>query len=195
MALARLRSALSAPNVISTAALVFALAGGAYASGVLPKNSVGTKQLRNASVTSSKLAQDAVDSSKVKNHSLSSVDFASRPQGPAGPAGPAGPQGPKGDPGPAGTVAPLAVHYESTDFTIPDGPATATTGTVSCPAGMNVVGGGAFVQNHSPVGSGVLDSYPEGRTGWTADAVNQSGLGALTLTVTAHCVQAQRTSP
>ena len=52
-------------NVASTAALVLALTGGAYAAGVLPAKSVGTKQLKN----------DAVTSAKVKNGTLSKADL------------------------------------------------------------------------------------------------------------------------
>jgi len=57
-------------NVMSTVAVILALSGTAYAAFSIPKNSVGTKQLKNASVTSSKLHRGAVDGSKVANHSL-----------------------------------------------------------------------------------------------------------------------------
>jgi hypothetical protein len=67
---------------MSTACLFVVLGGGAYAAATLPKNSVGTKQLRRG----------AVDSSKVRDRSLRAGDF-KRGQLPAGPQGRQGPQG------------------------------------------------------------------------------------------------------
>src|SRR5204863_5881647 len=74
--------------VVALLALFVALGGTGYAALKLPKNSVGTKQLK----------KNAVNSSKVKNRSLVADDFKAG-QLPAGPAGPAGAQGPKGDQG------------------------------------------------------------------------------------------------
>jgi hypothetical protein len=92
----RLRRRPSPALVISCLALAVALGGTGYAATALPKNSVGTAQ--------------------VKNHSLLRVDFKEGqiPIGPPGPAGlagtdgaqgPPGPAGPKGDPGTGGTKA------------------------------------------------------------------------------------------
>jgi hypothetical protein len=86
-----LRSKLTYANVIATLALFLALGGGAWAATTLPKNSVGSSQLKNGAVTGG----------KVKNGSLVAGDFASG-QLPAGPAGPAGPKGDPGEPGPRG---------------------------------------------------------------------------------------------
>jgi hypothetical protein len=80
--------------VISLLALFLALGGTGYAAFKLPKNSVGTKQLR----------KNAVVSSKVKNHSLVAADFK------AGQL-PAGPPGPKGDTGATGPAGPTASAY------------------------------------------------------------------------------------
>jgi hypothetical protein len=69
--------------VVACVALLVALGGTGYAATVLPRNSVGTAQ--------------------VKNNSLLRQDFKSgvlRP-GPRGPAGPAGAAGPAGPPGPS----------------------------------------------------------------------------------------------
>lgn len=80
--------------VIACIALFVALAGtGVAAVEVLvPKDSVGTAQIRNS----------AVISSKVKDHSLSANDFAKGqiPAGPTGATGPAGAVGPAGPIGP-----------------------------------------------------------------------------------------------
>jgi hypothetical protein len=77
--------------VIASMALMVALGGTGYAAIVIPNNSVGTAQLKN----------NAVISSKVKHGSLKAVDFAAG-QIPSGPAGAAGPAGPAGAAGPAG---------------------------------------------------------------------------------------------
>lgn len=97
--MSRIHSSLSYANVMATIALFLALGGGAYAAITLPKNSVGTKQLK----------KNAVVSSKVKNQSLLKRDFKAGQlprgsRGPQGPQGLQGLQGPKGDQGPAGTV-------------------------------------------------------------------------------------------
>jgi hypothetical protein len=83
--------------------LAIALSGASYAAVVLPRNSVGTPQLKT----------NAVVSAKVKDRSLKAGDFAlgQLPAGPQGPmgatgaAGPAGPQGVTGAQGPQGATA------------------------------------------------------------------------------------------
>src|ERR687887_2661143 len=85
--------------VVATLALLFALTGtGIAAVAALPRNSVGTRQLRN----------NAVVSSKVRNHSLLARDFkrGQLPRGPIGPAGPAGAPGPPGPPRAGGPPRP-----------------------------------------------------------------------------------------
>src|SRR5262245_2317890 len=78
--------------VVACIALSVALAGTSYAAIKLPKNSVGTKQLK----------KNAVVSSKVKNRSLLAVDFKAGqlPQGPPGAPGAPGAPGQQGPPGP-----------------------------------------------------------------------------------------------
>ena len=81
-------------NAIALAALFVALGGTGYAAVALPKNSVGTPQIK----------KDAVTTAKVKNGSLLRADFKAGqlPAGPAGPQGAQGPQGPVGPPGAKG---------------------------------------------------------------------------------------------
>jgi hypothetical protein len=83
--LKRLRGKLTYSNVVATMALFVALAGGTAlaASQVLPKESVGSKQIKKEAVTPAKL-------SKASKATLT---------GPAGPKGATGAQGPKGDTG------------------------------------------------------------------------------------------------
>jgi len=83
--------------IVACIALAIGLGGVSYAATVLPRNSVGTLQLR----------ANAVNSSKVQNGSLLRADFKAGqiPAGRAGPAGPAGAAGPAGPTGPAGAAA------------------------------------------------------------------------------------------
>ena len=77
--------------VVACIALLIALGGTSYAAIRLPKSSVGTKQLKKR----------AVNSAKVRDHSLLAADF--KPdQLPRGPQGFKGDKGDKGDPGAPG---------------------------------------------------------------------------------------------
>ena len=71
--------------VVACLALTIALGGTSYAAVTLPRNSVGTPQLK----------KNAVNASKVKNFSLLRVDF-KRGQIPAGDRGPTGATGATG---------------------------------------------------------------------------------------------------
>jgi hypothetical protein len=87
------RKHLSFANVVSMLALFVALGGVSYAALKLPKNSVGSKQIK----------ANAVKSGKVKNGSLQAADFGAGqiPPGPAGPQGTAGTDGTNGTNGTA----------------------------------------------------------------------------------------------
>jgi hypothetical protein len=89
-------SRLNYANVMSTIAVFAALGGGAYAAVKLPKNSVGSAQIKS----------NAVTTAKVKDGSLTVKDFASGqlPAGSAGLKGDAGPQGPAGAAGKDGAA-------------------------------------------------------------------------------------------
>jgi hypothetical protein len=84
------RQRLTYANVIATVALFLALGGAAVAATQLPKNSVGTNQLRKGAVTAGKIA-------KKTRKQL---------QGERGPAGPQGPQGKTGQKGATGAKGP-----------------------------------------------------------------------------------------
>jgi hypothetical protein len=117
--MSKLWSGFSYTNVVATLALFVALGGGAYAALRLPRNSVGSTQLK----------ANAVNSSKVKNGSLRAGDFKAGqiPAGPTGEQGLPGAQGVKGDPclasdpacrGPKGDQGPPATdaaHANSAD--------------------------------------------------------------------------------
>ena len=113
--------------VISCVALALALGGTSFAAvSALPKNSVGTSQLKASAVTSA----------KVKNRTLLRADFAAG-QLPAGPAGPTGPIGPAGPAGPAGLSG-----LERVDTTSASNSVTSKTQATTCPTGKRLLGGG-----------------------------------------------------
>jgi hypothetical protein len=94
-----LRGKLTYSNVISTLCLFLVLGGGAYAAVKLPKNSVGSPQIK----------KNAVNSRKVKDGSLLAADFKAGqlPAGERGPQGLPGLQGLPGQQGAPGTPAPV----------------------------------------------------------------------------------------
>jgi hypothetical protein len=95
----RIRRKLSFSNAVALLALFVALGGSAYAATQLPKNSVGSKQIKEGAVSPAKLSRA----------SKSTLTGATGPQGPAGKEGAAGKEGPPGKEGPQG---PGAVSFE-----------------------------------------------------------------------------------
>jgi hypothetical protein len=93
----------SSAMMVALLALFVSLSGVGYAATQLPRNSVGTAQLRAKAVTGAKLADGAVTSSKVAGHSLLAKDFRAG-QLPGGRQGSAGPQGPPGAAGADATI-------------------------------------------------------------------------------------------
>ncbi len=146
----RLRKRPSAAMVVASFALLFALGGTSIAAVtlVLPRNSVGTLQLK----------ANAVTSSKVANHSLLRIDFKtgqipagpSGPQGPKGDSGPTGPQGPTGSAGSAGSAGPAgpAGGFDATKLHVKSfgsvsvGPTSYGGSDYSCDSGQSALSGG-----------------------------------------------------
>jgi hypothetical protein len=108
--------------VVALAALFVSLGGGAYAALSLPRNSVGSAQLKHGAVTRSKLGAGAVTSIKVKDHSLLAADFKAGQL----PVGQRGPQGAKGDTGPPGQPGANGVSVTTQ---------TLSSGDPNCPFG------------------------------------------------------------
>jgi hypothetical protein len=95
----RLRSHLTYANVMATIAVFVALGGTSYAVVRLPKNSVGSKQIRGNAVGSSEIRKSAVRSSDIKDRSVAVRDLTlSARERLRGQTGPTGPQGPAGSP-------------------------------------------------------------------------------------------------
>ena len=165
----RTRLALSlAATALVVAVLGTTPLGHAAYNAVIPANSIGALQLRNAAVTEAKLRGDAVTSGKVKDHSLKSIDFALG-QIPAGPAGAKGDKGSKGSTGPTGLTGLTGLEI----VTKIGSPQSGVFNVISaeCPEGKKVVGGGASI---SPLGGAYYDdvvmqsSYPLTDTRWQA---------------------------
>jgi hypothetical protein len=72
----RIKDRVTYANVVSTLCLFVLLGGGAYAASELPKDSVGSKQLKARAVHTEDLADDAITSPKVADGSLLGADFA-----------------------------------------------------------------------------------------------------------------------
>jgi hypothetical protein len=140
--------------VVACLALAISLSGAAYAvSTALPRNSVGTVQLKNS----------AVNSAKVRNATLRAADFAPG-QIPRGAQGPAGPQGPPGTSG--------------LQFISGSGPSNSSSPKSQqqdCPAGKRSIGGGAVLTG-STTNTFLATSRPtDAGTGWLATGRESTG--------------------
>lgn len=91
------RRHLTYANVVASLALFLALGGAAFAATQLPRNSVGTGQLKREAVTAGKIA-------KKTRHQLRGATGPQGPQGKPGPKGARGAAGAKGATGPKGDV-------------------------------------------------------------------------------------------
>lgn len=65
-------------NVVATVALFIALGGASYAATQLPKNSVGTKQIKASAITTAKIKNGAVTGAKVNVSTLGTVPSATK---------------------------------------------------------------------------------------------------------------------
>jgi hypothetical protein len=143
------RPRLTYANVLSTFCVFALLGGGAYAAdkALLPKHSVGARQLK----------ANAVRSAQVKDGSLLARDFKAGqlPAGAAGPQGDTGPRGPQGMAGPPGEPGPIGPS-EAFDAILPDGPKDialsplyTTVVELSLPPGTYVLGANLVAANKS----------------------------------------------
>ncbi len=133
--------------IIAITALVVAVLGAtpfgeAAYNAVVPRNSVGSAQLRKGAVTEAKLRGDAVTSGKVKNRSLKAIDFATGqiPAGPAGPKGDKGDKGSKGDRGSKGDAGPSDGYADDSP-----GPSAFPAGPQTRVATLRIPGAGKYL--------------------------------------------------
>jgi hypothetical protein len=147
--------------VIACVALFVSLGGTGYAVLRLPRNSVGTAQLRN----------NAVTSSKVRNFSLRAADFA-RGQVPRGPRGYRGPSGPVGPTGPAGAAGAMGATGPTGAQGPAGAPASASTITVrtsSVTVPGNTAGNGAYATRSDQVNCNSDERALAGGATWSND--------------------------
>jgi hypothetical protein len=139
-----MRQRLSYANITATLALFVALGGSSYAALILPRDSVGSKQIRRHAVGRSELRHGSVNSDKITNFSLQIADVA--PATRTALTGPRGPQGPAGTAlrariDSAGTV--VAGNATRTTFDLPNRTSVFFPGTLSgCVAAATLTRGG-----------------------------------------------------
>jgi len=146
--------------VVACIALIVALGGTGYAAIKLPRNSVGSAQLR----------ANAVTSGKVRNGSLRAGDF----QTASLPRGPRGPQGPQGDA--AGGGAATVLGYASRDVFLGEAPGQINVGAAPADVlGLGVpVGIGGYTAT-----SGTLTVSAPSRLIANAQATMYNGSGGI----------------
>jgi hypothetical protein len=172
----RFRNRITSAHVIAMLALFVAMGGTGYAALSLPKNSVGSKQIK----------KNAVTSTKVKNGSLKAGDFkaGSLPAGPAGPVGPVGPVGATGATGATGTFGSVTVQSFTSAADVAPG-AKAQINAI-CPDGTTAIGGGGRGDDQNSEDTNVSSSRPlvdagggvpadgTGFTGWRLTVTNNN---------------------
>lgn len=184
-----LRRRPSPAMLVAIAALIVAMSGTAVAASSLVN---GDKLIKKNSLSGNRLRNHSVQGSKIKVSSLGTVPN----------AGHASTADNATNATNAASATVSKITYASQTVTIPPpnfngpGPFLPTLVTAACPPGTNVTGGGANT-NDETAGS-VTDSYPSGRTTWSADVFNNggnSGTESINATVVAICEPAASTAP
>ncbi len=161
--MSRIREHLNYANVCASLALFVALGGTGYAAITLPRDSVGSRELRSRSVGSAELRNGAVTSASVRDGSIGSRDLSptarSSLTGPAGPTGPVGPQGERGLPGPTGSVGPKG------DQGAPGAGAVTMRAVVDEGAAVYASTEGAHAEAIDMVGGDYLVTFPQSAAG------------------------------
>ncbi|HEY2053338.1 MAG TPA: hypothetical protein VGH14_05315 [Solirubrobacterales bacterium] len=139
-----LRRHLTYANVAATLALFLALGGAAYAASQLPRNSVGTGQLKAEAVTSGKIAKKA-------RKQLRGSTGPQGPQGKAGPKGAAGAKGATGAKGAQGTQGPKGEPGDLPAFEAFTKPAPPTPFTGAIPVVTVSLGPGSYATSANVV--------------------------------------------
>lgn len=134
------------------------------------------------------------------------------PQGPTGPSGPTGPQGVQGPTGPQGVQGPTGPQgatgpqgptgadgvsgYQIVSASVPISPGQAAAGTLLCPGGRHVMGGGWTADSLFNFGVNVTQSGPNSDgTGWTGSIENTNTSGdPVTVTLSAICADVSTTT-
>jgi hypothetical protein len=192
----------SAALVLSAIALIVSLGGTAYASGLVGRNSVGTKQLRNGAVTSKKIQNKAVTTRKIRNGAVTAAKINTR--------GLKVPNALHADSATNAGIAFNAGHATTANIAISAGSLTGVNvirgalstsaakrqsfGEADCPAGQFPVGGGVWtdsaettttqsVNSSWPTRQNPSDPEPDAWGAW----VNNTGNSAQAFYVYAVC--------
>jgi hypothetical protein len=181
MVVRRIRLRPKYASVTATLALFVALSGGAYAAGVLPANSVDSKQIKKNAVVRAKIKNNAVDGSKVLDGSLTGDDVKESSFAKVPSASLADSAASATHSGSSGALD--KVSYRTATAAAPAG--SGNGATAGCDAGQHVVGGGVRVDD--PINAFIVDDYPDaGNTVWSG-RVGNSGPAAVGFTVYAIC--------
>jgi hypothetical protein len=140
----RPRHRITSAHVIALIALFVALGGGAYAAFKLPRNSVGTKQLKRGAVTPPKLSRAV----------LKRLNDTSGSRGPTGKTGPKGPKGAKGDKGQKGDTGPTG----PSDVYAAGNAAGPISGSYSQVAAVTVPAGDYLLQAKTTIFAGATET-------------------------------------
>jgi hypothetical protein len=188
MMLRKLRLRLTYANVVSSAALFLALGGGSYAAATLPKNSVGSNQIKKNAIGASKVRDGSLMSRDFKNGQLPAGARGAQGlpgvQGLRGATGAPGAPGTNGDPGPSGTSGAHVVGGTPTTIAAVNGFGTAT---VTCPAGEVVLSGSFSQADGSPSITVFRTAIINGGTSFSADGKNTSASTNREFSVYAVC--------
>jgi hypothetical protein len=190
--------------VVASIALFASLAGGAYAAFTVPRNSVGTRQLRNGAVTGPKIRNGAVTALKVRARSLLALDFAPGqlvgrgtpgPRGPRGFTGARGARGATGSRGATGTrgatgsTGATGPGFHFTSSSGNPGPTLAQAGTYFVVVETGIPGGatpdGSCVVSSTNVG-GAFARPASGSTPFSYSGMVTVGGGAVQLSLSCH---------
>jgi hypothetical protein len=158
-----MRGRLSFANVMSVIAVFIALGGASYAAVKLPKNSVGTKQIKNRAVTPPKVSPSVLALLK----------------------GEKGDRGDRGEIGPAGGTAsftPEIVQKASAFDTI-----TPKELIVECPNGP-VISGGFVLASTAQENLRAVRNYAVESDAWLVRALDNGGADVWQLTAYAICM-------
>jgi hypothetical protein len=187
----RIRKVLSFSNVIACLALFIALGGSVYAAGKISgtqikANSIPGNRVKAKTLTGKQIKPGSLTGTQIKAGSLTGAQIqAGSLTGAQIQAGSL-----TGTQINASTLSGVtASKLSSIQYavsSVPLGSGSGDSATATCPAGTNIVGGGATVS--SDILAIVNDSGPNGsRNGWTATGFGEPG---TSMTVTAICTAA-----
>jgi hypothetical protein len=169
----------SAATAIAVIALFFALGGTSYAVTQLPRNSVGSDQVRDGSLQRRDFRTNLLLRGVQGAVGLQGSKGDTGAAGPTGAPGPAGQKGDAGAQGPQGPQGPAPGFSEaySEHVVVPAGGVTYSQAV--CPAGQRIVGGGYTVEDLTnamllPI-AGYPNATPDRRSAWS---VTMRNLGA-----------------